>query len=304
MKRLLLASVVLAGCGSSTGPTATTAVSSPSPPPALTRDGCAVGSASRGPVTDPSGPYYHQVVVARTTDGLALTDARQVLDHASVPDGVRMPDGTVRLYYVNGEEGGVWVARMDGDRVTPVGPVIVDGVAGPQGLVDPDALLLPDGRVRLTYFNGFGPPGSTPAARSMCIADSTDGERFTVVARAIRFPEGLSVTDPSVVPLSDGTWLMAVSQGRQSILARSRDGVLFEAGETLSYGGVPELATLSGGRVRLYVCGNGIEAYVSADLGRTWQREGQVNTPRFGQPIACDPSLVAGAGLFVYKTGR
>lgn len=31
-------------------------------------------------------------------DGITLTDARQVIDHASVPDGVRLPDGSVRVY--------------------------------------------------------------------------------------------------------------------------------------------------------------------------------------------------------------
>ncbi len=36
---------------------------------------------------------FHQVVVARTTDGLTLSDPRIVQPSASVPDGVRAPDG-------------------------------------------------------------------------------------------------------------------------------------------------------------------------------------------------------------------
>jgi hypothetical protein len=37
-------------------------------------------------------------VVARTPDGLTLTGARQVIDHASVPDGVRRADASVLVY--------------------------------------------------------------------------------------------------------------------------------------------------------------------------------------------------------------
>ena len=73
---------------------------------------------------------------------------------------------------------------------------------------------------------------------------------------------------------------------------------------TLSYGGVPELALLDGGAVRLYVCAQGIESYRSTDAGRTWTREGIVVGTSFnGRKIVCDPSLVAGAGMFVFKTG-
>jgi hypothetical protein len=43
-------------------------------------------------------PYFHQTVVARTPDGLTLTGARQVIDHASVPDGVRRADASVLVY--------------------------------------------------------------------------------------------------------------------------------------------------------------------------------------------------------------
>jgi len=56
--------------------------------------------------------------------------------------------------------------------------------------------------------------------------------------------------------------------------------------------------------VRLYVCRGGITAYRSADAGRSWSLERTVvSSPVNGHPIVCDPSLVAGAGLFVFKTG-
>jgi hypothetical protein len=46
------------------------------------------------------------------------------------------------------------------------------------------------------------------------------------------------------------------------------DGVARSAGDTLTFGGVPEITALADGRVRLYVCANGIESYASADGGR------------------------------------
>ena len=64
-----------------------------------------------GPATDPNGPAFHQVVVARTTDGLTLTDATIVQSAASVPDGVRAADGRTLVYYVNGLQHGVSVNR-------------------------------------------------------------------------------------------------------------------------------------------------------------------------------------------------
>ena len=67
---------------------------------------------------------------------------------------------------------------------------------------------------------------------------------------------------------------------------------------------MPELAIAQDGAVRLYVCGAGIVAYRSNDLGRTFTHEQAVIGPGFnGRKIVCDPSSVAGAGLFVFKTG-
>jgi hypothetical protein len=295
-----LVASILCACGSSTtAPAATTPASTPN-----AADPCAVRAPTGpgGPVTDPSGPYYHQVAVAQTTDGIHLSEARRVLDHASVPDAVRLPDGTVHIYYVNGAEGGVWIARFDGSSAVPVGPLVLNGVARPEGIVDPDATLLPDGRVRLAYLSGFGPPGSG-TARAMCLADSTDGLRFTVVGTALALSATDTITDPSLASLDDGSWLMAVSRGTQTLLARAPDGLRFSLFDTLSYGGVPEIAAMGRDGVRLYVCAGGIESHVSTNGGNGWQREATVVAPgTLGSRIVCDPSWVPAAGLFVFKT--
>jgi hypothetical protein len=255
-------------------------------------------------VTDPNGPFFHQVVLARTDDdGATIRDAAEVLDHASVPDGVRLAGGTTLVYYVNGADGGIWVARLSGTSATPLGAISINGVARPQGAVDPDATAMPGGGVRLAYLNGLAAPGSSQP-RAICLADSSDGVNFILTATALPLGSGTMETDPSITQLRDGSWLMALSRGQQSILARSADGLTFSTYDTVSYGGVPEVAALTDGRVRLYVCARGIESYISSNAGTSWQREGVVVPPdTLGRRIVCDPSRITGTDLFVFKTG-
>jgi hypothetical protein len=293
------ASVAIGSCGGSPAapPTTPTAVAS------TTQVGCqAVSAGAGGPTTDPNGPYFHQVVVSRTADGVILTDLQQVLDHASVPDGARGRDGSTLIYYVNGAQGGVWVARLAAGSAAPIGPVTLNGVANPAGVVDPDATTLPDGRVRLVYLSNFNQAPDRP--RTMCVADSSDGVNFQVVGPAITLTPGQGETDPSIVQLQDGGWLMAISRGQQTVMARSPDGLTYSAYATLGYGGVPELARLADGRIRLYVCSGGIKSYLSTDGGSSWTAEATVvRAGTLGKPIVCDPSMVAGTDVFIFKTG-
>jgi hypothetical protein len=293
---VVLAPVLLSACGADSSPATTTV-------PAITAACIPTQRVGGGPINDASGPYYHQMVIAQATDGLTLSGLHQVLDHASVPDGVRRQDGSVDVYYVNGVDGAVWVARIEGDTARVIGPITIAGIASPAGVVDPDVTLLPDGRIRLAYYGGFGAPNAT-TPRAMCIADSDDGIRFTVKATAFPFEGAEQLTDPSLLQLSDGSWIMAISAGRNTIIARSADGLSFTRESLLAYGGVPELARAPDGATRLYVCGQGIESYRSTDGGRTWSRERTVvNGPINGKRIVCDPSFVPGANLFVFKTG-
>jgi hypothetical protein len=242
---------------------------------------------------------FHQVVVARTADGLTLEGATIVLPAASVPDGVRAADGRTFVYYVNGAQHGLWVGAATATSLTPIGPITVDGVRDPLGFVDPDAFRVGD-RIRLAYLAGF-----SSGQRAICLADSEDGVTFRTVGIALDLRGTLeTITDPSVARVADGTWLMALSAGQHTLLARSGDGLSFVLGERLTFGGVPEVAVLADGSVRLYVCSGGIVAYRSWAIGLPWQREQVVAaTGPNGSMLVCDPSLVAGSGLFVFKTG-
>jgi hypothetical protein len=295
--------VLIAALATATGPgcggdraAATPASPSPVTTPAPTANVCAPGASSPGGrVTDPNGPYFHRVAYGRLVAGPRVADSRHVLEHASVPDGVRAPDGRVLVYYVNGDDGGVWVATLSEASASTIGPIAVNGVSRPAGIVDPDAFVV-GGRIRLAYLAGFAGAG---ASRAMCLAESDDGVNFTAIGAALTV-SGETWTDPSVTRTRDGQWLMAISAGNQTVLARSSDGTAFVAGERLTFGGVPEVALLDDGRVRLYVCAQGIQSYVSTDDGASWRFESTV-VP--GPGLICDPSHVAGTDLFVYKTG-
>jgi hypothetical protein len=116
--------------------------------------------------------------------------------------------------------------------VTTGGPISLNGNASPAGVVDPDATRLPGGRIRLAYLGGFGAPNSA-SARAMCLADSDDGVAFTVVGPAYDIPAEDTLTNPSLARLTDGSWLMAMSRGQQTVMARSGDGLRFGVYDTL-----------------------------------------------------------------------
>lgn len=264
---------------------------------------CRVTQSSPGtPVTAPEGPYYHYAAVGTTTDGLRVTGLTEALNHASVPDGVRLPDGTIGVYYVNGEFNGVYLGRLQGSTITAGSPIVLDGVTRPNGVVDPDAYIV-DGKVRLAYLAGFGTQLGAP--RAMCIAESSDGINFTTLSEAWALGAGSQSTDPSVIRMRDGSWLMAISDGTSTRLGRSSNGLQFTQFATTSAGGVPELALLDDGRPRLYVCSQpGITAHVSSDNGSTWTQEAVVIPANAfpGRRAICDPSYVAGANTFIFKT--
>ncbi len=290
-------------CGQASAATAPTPASTPGAT-GSTPAGCEVTASTDGsPVV--GGPSSHHVALAFSHDGVTATGLSEVLAQASVPDGVRLPDGSVGVYYVNGATGGVWLARLQGSALVPVSAITLDGVVRPQGVVDPDATLV-NGKVRLAYLNGFGAPGNQH--RAICLAESSDGLTFTTLAKA--FDVGLQPqqTDPTMVQLPNGTWLMAIRDDNTVRLLRSATGLSFmEYSQQPAFLGVVELGLTSDGRPRIYTCQGGISSHVSNDDGLTWSPEAVVvDGPALGRVLAgrqgiCDPSWVPAAGLFLFK---
>jgi hypothetical protein len=249
------------------------------------------------------------VYQAFSQDGLFFSpEGKLLLDHASVPEAVVRKDGEVWLYYVNGVGGqhGIWAAKMKADGTPEVqGCVLIDGRFNGNA-VDPDVVRLPDGRYRLFYFEGSftsGPQVGTAKPSPIFSATSADGVHFTLERQLIAVP---GVTDPSVIAMPDGSWLMALSQGSKTLLASSADGQAFAlTGVVVTLGGVPELAQLSDGRIRLFVtAGGGIQSTLSTDAGRTWSSEPGMRLTGQGGRISADPSIIRladGTWVLYYK---
>lgn len=271
-------------------------------------------------------PFDDQAMLVILDDGRRgdAVSARVLFDHASVPDLVVLPDGRWLVYFVDFSDTaarteGLGVGMStDGGVTWQRQTVSIGGLTGEKA-VDPDAVVLSDGRIRLYYFASRPPahgrpgdPAQQEGAHEVRSAVSADGIRFTEEAGCRFACAGL--TDPDVVRLADGTWRMyfpahefsgdGQRRGRLRS-ASSPDGLTFtaDAGERLAGPGIPGSLLLPDGRVRLFRNDRGgIFTWVSAD-GMAFTREGLCLRDPAERGIA-DPSPVLlpdGRIALVYK---
>jgi len=236
-------------------------------------------------------------LIATSSDGLTWqTDSQVVIDQASVPEAVRLPDGRWLIYAVNGSTlggpGFLYAESQDEGRTWTCGTINLGGA-------DPDVVLLPDGRIRIYYVEfPFGPNQPQPGTPSsepnrVMSAISSDGKNFTIES-GTRL-EGVNYTDPDVI-LVGSEWFMYVSTGERAWAARSSDGLNF----TL-IGLVNETGAVSGsylfpdGTLRHYYCGReGIQSATSSGGGDIWLTEPGTRIARDPSwKIVCDPSVVS-----------
>jgi hypothetical protein len=113
-------------------------------------------------------------------------------------------------------------------------------------------------------------------------AISTDGIHFTDAQPAFTIPSNQEVSDPSIVQLANGEFLMSVGNfsnpiGDQGVsFYISQDGRNYTpTGVTLTQSDIsPDMVLLSNGSVRLYSSGpGGIVSFISNDDGMTWTQE-------------------------------
>lgn len=256
---------------------------------------CLAGESDQSPLFD------HQIYLTTSPDGRTFDpQGTLVLEHGSVPDVVMGPDGALWVYFVNGQPGqhGIFAARqLEGGTWEIVDCVKLDGQFNGNA-VDPNITRLPDGRYRLVYYLGnFVEGGSLKPGDPHPIysAISDDGIHFAVEGRLIAVDD---VTDPSLLQLPDGNWLLAMTRPDETLLAFSRDGLKFElTGVVVEERGIPELGLLPDGRIALYIG----RMYISSDGGQTWILQPDVHVPGGG----ADPSLTPlpeGGFAFAYKT--
>lgn len=250
------------------------------------------------------GIRSHQVYSANSKDGKNwILDGKLLFDHASVPDAVIDSKGTIYLYFMDASnhqhQMSVAVSRDSGKSFEKKKVEIANRQTDGQA-VDPNPVLLDDGRIRLYYFGTFGPPKPNEPDHTINSAISSDGIHFTEEA-GVRFAAP-HITDPDVIKV-EGGWKMFVSQGRLNLSTSSKDGLTFiqDKNPASTTGAVSRTIAIDGG-YRMFTCGHGIEMQYTKDFV-TWRMEGTAIEPAPGY-VVCDPGIIKlphGTWIMYYK---
>lgn len=255
---------------------------------------------------DANGPYYHKVYKAESSDGLNFTKVgKVVLDKASVPDVIRMPDGRLFIYAVDGgfrSKSGLMVARsIDDGETWEQGSLQLKNAEGKTiaGGADPETILLADGKLQLFYvvfpekkppLDAQGQPMATGEKIKIKSATSTDGINF-IEESGSRYESTDIITDPDIVKINN-TWYMYLSLGPKLIAISATDGLNYQLGKTIrDQGSVSKTVAIGEGKYRQFFCNNGIESAVSSD-GLTWQDEPGKRLTGNDKQFICDPAPV------------
>ncbi|MBU6201801.1 MAG: hypothetical protein KJS90_07375 [Acidobacteria bacterium] len=199
------------------------------------------------------GPAIVRVVLRSSTDGTSFAGNDAVMDQAGVPNLLAASDGALYAYYQDWANGNVMGVAVTRNGVRTHYLVRIDGIdttSMPQG-VDPSAVQLSDGRIRLYWMMSRGGPSKIYSATST--TGATNGIVFTYDG-GVAFDAGTMVFDPTVVRTASG-WSMWVDRGGTAQHATSTDGLTFVAADnsvfpnsaTFPWGGT----TLPDGRIRV-----------------------------------------------------
>lgn len=259
---------------------------------------------------DPNGPYYHQIYSATSTDGVTWEKQINLLfDHASVPGAV-IKNNNIYLYFVDasgnsGDQLSVAISKDLGKSFEKQQVKIKDATLP---AVDPNPVLLDNGKIRLYYFASpvsTGDPAKASGQHQIMSAESNDGINFENVSEV--FAEE-NITDPDVFK-TNNDWRMFLSEGQKLILAISTDsGVTFKKDDSFAWnkGGVCDTIKI-GDVYRTFYCGEGgINSATGAETGKL-TGEDEVRLPSEQGQITCDPSVIQlpdGTYLMFYKTQK
>jgi hypothetical protein len=194
------------------------------------------------------GPAVVRVVLRSSTDGAVFAGGDSVMDQAGVPNLLATNDGALYAYYqdwANGNVMGVAVTR-NGARTNYL--VKIDGIDAtsmPQG-VDPSAVQLADGRIRLYWMMARGAPGTSRIYSATSSLGAGNGIVFTYDG-GTAFDPGTMLFDPTVVRTGTG-WSMWVDRGGTAQHATSTDGLRFTPADNTVF---PNPATFPWGAVVL-----------------------------------------------------
>lgn len=204
---------------------------------------------------------HHTFVTTADPDTAFVDNDNDIFATASVPDVLKITKKTKRfhrgdllLYFSRG--GGLCLSVSEDHGVSWSTPedVVFNGLRNGGGVVDPSAIQLRNGKIRLFFYGPSsvgGDPAQIPGDHIMYSAVSKGGRNFTVQSKR-RFADE-NITDPEIVRFGD-LWLLYMSQGQSTRIASSTDGKTFtDTGVTWSGGGIPG-AIAHDGVVDLYGC--------------------------------------------------
>lgn len=202
----------------------------------------------------------------------------------------------ISFYYVSGTgDHGIYLAKRNSSGNWLRGSkVLLDGKFDGNA-VDPEVIKLSDGTYRLYYFKGYfvTPPPIVYTKHEIFAASSKDGISFKIEGKVY---EDDAITDPTIVQLTDGSFLIAfaknVNNNLNIVFAKSVDGLSFTStGVILNNGGIPELQMLPNGSVRvLYNNPGGIASKISLNNGSTWENESGFRLAT--KDFVADPSVI------------
>lgn len=307
LRFLLLVLLLIACSGIDIQPAASPAGPTPpaetAPPPTKTLAPVSTmggpGPAPGGPAGQPggpasSGPWQDSVYVTTSSDGLSWSEGVLLAERASVPEVIYTSQGVYWAYWVDFTDASgpgtedIGVARSaDGVNWEKLGLVTFTNL-GNLTPVDPDVMELPDGRLRMYFYNITGAPGQN----TIYSAVSSDGIHYEVEEGARLTADG--IVDPNVIRLPSGRYRMYLNH-QDIISASSDDGLTFtlDDGVRVEKGSVPGAVVLPDGAIRLYACVEGISVYFSPDgLNFALDDKSVIPIPAQGG-VVCDPSVTA-----------
>ena len=180
------------------------------------------------PNSSGNGPWIVRAVLRTSSDGLSFSGAETLMDQAGVPNLLVTSAGDTYAYYqdwANGNIMGVAIQRAGSKSWTRYKLHVSGFNIAPGGAngVDPSAVELPNGQIRVFWMQG-----STNIYSATSAKGSGNGIIFKFDGKTALTGYSGKVFDPTVVRTDSG-WAMWVDSEGTPIYATSKDGKSFTA---------------------------------------------------------------------------
>jgi len=253
-------------------------------------------------------PNQDSTWVTNSNDGVVWADPVQLATAASVPEIVTLADGSLLAMWVSfadnpsrfGEKLAAARLAKGSDTWQQMGTVLINDSENIT-MVDPDLVVLPDGRLRLYAYN----IRTDTTTHTILSAISTDNGNSFTMEPGVRFASE-QMWDPNVVITADGTYRMYYNGGDAIKSAVSPDGVTFTADADVRWprGGIPG-ALIENQTIWLYGCDKGLARRASSD-GLVFGKTTQLVIKAPPELFMCDPSVTINdqGWWMVFKGGK